>query len=92
MLIVLNKCYGGFGLSKQAVEALGLEDDYYGDVGRDDPTLIALIQEHGSEWASDPLAHLCVVEIPDEATDWEMDDYDGIETITYVVDGKLYHA
>ena len=23
MLIVLNKCYGGFGLSKQAVEALG---------------------------------------------------------------------
>ena len=58
MLVVLNKCYGGFGLSKQAVEALGLEDGYYGD----------------------------------EATDWEMDDYDGIETITYVVDGKLYHA
>ena len=92
MLIVLNKCYGGFGLSKQAVEALGLEDGYYGDVGRDDPTLIALIQEHGSEWVSGRCAKLRIVEIPEKATDWEMNEYDGIESITYVVGGKLYHA
>lgn len=33
-----------------------------------------------------------VVEIPEEATDWEIDEYDGQESITYVVDGKIYHA
>jgi redox-sensitive bicupin YhaK (pirin superfamily) len=35
---------------------------------------------------------LRLVEIPDTMTDWEKNDYDGIETITYVVDGKIYHA
>jgi hypothetical protein len=32
------------------------------------------------------------VAIPDEATDWELDEYDGFERVTYVVGGKLYHA
>lgn len=91
MLMVLNKCWGGFSLSEQAAEVLGL-DSGYSDIDPTDPDLIALIRERGSDWVSGRCAHLCIVEIPDEATDWEMNEYDGIETITYVVDGKLYHA
>ena len=91
MRIVLNKCYGGFGLSKQAIEILGYGNGYY-DGRRDDPALLALIDEKGEEWVSGYCADLGVVEIPDEATDWELDEYDGWETIIYVVNGKLYHA
>lgn len=34
---------------------------------------------------------LIIVDIPDEATDWQLQDYDGIESIIYVVDGKINH-
>jgi hypothetical protein len=91
MRFVLNRCWGGFSLSEQAAEALGLESGY-SDIRRDDPDLIALIEDAGSEWVSGHCASLAIVEIPDDATDWEMDEYDGIESITYVVGGKLYHA
>ena len=91
MRFVLNRCWGGFSLSEHAAEALGLESGYF-DIRRDDPDLIALIEDAGSEWVSGRCASLTIVEIPDDATDWEMDEYDGIESITYVVGGKLYHA
>ena len=91
MLVVLNKCFGGFSLSDRAAGVLGL-DGGYSYVDRTDPDLIALIQEHGSEWVSSIYANLRIVEIPDEVTDWEINEYDGLESITYVMDGKLYHA
>lgn len=47
---------------------------------RTDPVLIALIEERGSEWASGQHAKLGIVEVPDDAS-WEIDDYDGIESI-----------
>lgn len=94
MTFVLNKRYGGFGLSKFAVEKLGLEGKY--DFNCNDPLMVdalaSLIAEFGSEKCSGDSAKLKVVEIPDNCTDWEVNDYDGVETITYVVDGKLYHA
>ena len=92
MLFVLNKCYGGFSLSDFACEKLGVEDKYacLDDLELD--ALIALIAEYGSEKCSGSYAKLKVVEVPDETTDYEINDYDGVETITYVVDGKIYHA
>lgn len=90
MKFVLNKCYGGASLSDDAVKALG-RDGYY-DFKRQDADLIALIEEKGSEFCSGDCSHLFVVTVPEEATDWEIEDYDGIETIVYVVDGKLYHT
>ena len=86
MKFVLNKCYGGFGLSDWAKEQMGCSEPY-----RDDPEFITLVTNHGkkvSEW----YAKLVVVEIPDNTTDYEIDEYDGFESITYVVDGKIYHA
>lgn len=89
MKIVINECYGGYGLSNWALKELGIE--YAEDIARTDPRLIYLV-EYDAESTSGRYAELEVVEIPDNATDWEINEYDGLETITYVVDGKLYHT
>jgi len=52
------------------------------DIERDDPTLIQVVEELGKE-ASGSLAELKIVEIPDDVN-WEIDEYDGIETIDEV--------
>jgi len=90
MKIVVNHCFGGFGLSDEAVERLGLKSRY-DDIDRTDSRLVALVEED-AEKASGDFAELGVVEISDEATDWTIDEYDGIETVIYVVDGKLCYA
>jgi len=89
MKIVINDCYGGFGLSDIAVKALGLRNSR-SYIDRTDERLIALV-EACSDTASGPYAELKVVEIPDSATDWELEEYDGLESILAVVDGKIVH-
>lgn len=84
MKIVVNKCYGGFSLSEKAYEFLGLEWDGFGykysdDNLRTDTKLIECVETLGEE-ANGRWARLAVVEIPDDV-DWEIDNYDGIETI-----------
>lgn len=84
MKIVVNRCFGGFCLSKKAYEFLGLEWDGYGfkysdDKSRTDEKLIECIKTLGDK-ANGQYSQLEVVEIPDDV-DWEIDDYDGIETI-----------
>lgn len=136
MKVVINKCFGGFGLSPKAIkrylelkgkecffykqvkykhaggidryEKVELPDNrilsfttvtkdmgsvvegteelyaddtyfYYGDLERTDPLLVQVVEELGSDangWA----AALTIVDIPDDIS-WEIDDYDGIETI-----------
>jgi len=94
MKIVINKCYGGFGLTKAVFDELGIEYDEYGYINNEDlgiqtddymayrasPKLIAAIEKVGIKESTAPLAELAVVEIPDDV-DWEIDEYDGIETI-----------
>lgn len=95
MKIVLNKCYGGFSLSEFACEKLGCgpyDYDYSETLSRTDEKLIDLIETYGSEKCSGEHSAIVVVEIPDEATDWEFDEYDGVEFVTYVIDGKIHHA
>lgn len=92
MVFVLNKCYGGFSLSDFACEKLGVEDGYLTLDELTIDALASLIREYGSEKCSGRHAKLEVVEIPDNCTDFEIDEYDGFERITYVVNGKIYHA
>jgi len=89
MKIVVNKCYGGYGLSNKALNILGIK--YEGDIERTDPRLVKVV-EADAEKASGHYAKLKVVEIPDEATDYSVDEYDGFESVIYVVDGKLHWA
>lgn len=113
MKVVINKCFGGFGISDQAFElllskkgieyervqgapVLGYDTWNYYDKGfagdpnhqiydfqfedkRDDPELIAVIEELGEKaygWAAD----LKIVEIPDDV-EWYVEEYDGREWI-----------
>lgn len=131
MKVVVNKCFGGFGLSPKASEMVmkrkglgcfryrqtkfkfsdGKEEYtrcnedighglihymtkdlgektsklpnecywYYGNLARTDADLIAIVEELG-EKANGDFASLKIIDIPDDI-EWEIDDYDGIETI-----------
>lgn len=95
MKIVINDKFGGFSLPDGFIEEHNLswaeiEDyewgDYYpGYKKRACPKLVQYLEEHPNECGS-----LVIIEIPDETTDWTVSDYDGLETLHYVVDGKLY--
>jgi hypothetical protein len=130
MKLVVNKCYGGFGLSPIAIlEYLKLKgkdcffykqnyddklyhrielsdasnydltltkdygatvkDDwkafepdyfYYGNIERTDLDLVKVVEMLGEKQSSGSLSELRVVEIPD-GVQWELDEYDGIESI-----------
>lgn len=92
MKFVLNKCYGGFSLSKEACDILHCNSYDYGDYyKRSCEELIEVVEKLGDN-ASGKFAKLRVVEIPDEATDYLIDEYDGAEKLTFVVDGRIYFA
>ena len=82
MKVVINRCYGGFGLSKKAYEYLGLAWDGYGykyNDNRTDTKLVECVETLG-DIASGSLAELKVVEIPNDV-EWYIDNYDGIEWV-----------
>jgi hypothetical protein len=83
MKIVINGDFGGFGC--------GVADEYQDFVyqleeERNNPELVAFVENHPYKCGD-----LRVVVIPDTATDWEIDEYDGNESVIYVVNGKIYH-
>lgn len=83
--IVINTCYGGFGVSKEVADILGLEwNDSYGavsehDIKRDDPLLVEAVERLGDK-AGYEYASLKVVEIPDDV-EWQIEEYDGNEWV-----------
>jgi hypothetical protein len=82
MKVVINKCFGGFGLSQKAYNELGIPWDEYGhgrDIDRSCPELVKVVEALG-EAADGTYAKLCVVEIPDDV-EWEISEYDGYERI-----------
>ena len=86
--IVLNKCYGGFHIPYAVCQSLGCTK--YDEIDRDHPALVEFVEEYGEY--QEGFSRLRVITIPDEATDWEVNEYDGFESVTYVVDGKIHHA
>ena len=89
MKLVINSCYGGFGLSDKGLQMLGIEDEY--DLERNDPKLVEVVETLGKE-ANSEFAELEVVELPEDTTDYSIMEYDGLETVVYVVNGKLHWA
>lgn len=83
--VVINECYGGFGLSDEAVEkymALSgqTEKDFaHRDIPRDDPYLVQVVRELG-EKANGSHAKLKIVEIPGDVS-WHIAEYDGNEWV-----------
>ena len=87
MKIIINDCFGGFGVREDVLEKFGLSEADEKTI-RFDPNLITLIES--GEDINDDYSDLVVVEIPDNATDWFIDEYDGSEEIICVVDGMLH--
>ena len=83
MKIVVNRCFGGYNLSEEAYEYLGLLWTGYGLAYCDDrinPKLVKCVETLGRKANGSPAADLRVIEIPNDV-DWEIHDYDGYETI-----------
>ena len=89
MKFVINDCFGGYGFSIDFLLKYGKE---IGSLKRNDPKLVAAVEEFGLRKASGTYSALCIKEIPDDATDYYIDEYDGAETLIYVRDGKLHWA
>ena len=83
MKIVINACYGGFGLSKEALALFNersgtiITHDY--DIKRNDPILVEVVEQLG-EAANSRFAELKVLEIPDDVQ-WIVEEYDGAEWV-----------
>lgn len=86
MEYVINDAFGGFYIPDAALSLMdgccAWED---GDNVRTHPALIEWVKNNRNRTS------LAVVIIPEEATDWELDEYDGFEHIIAVVDGKIVH-
>ena len=91
--IVINRCFGGFGLSQEALIELQKRNDKFvyllddgilhlntEDVERDNPNLVEGVEKLGSLRASSDYAKLKIVEIPDDV-DYTIAEYDGIEWV-----------
>jgi len=85
MKVVINGCFGGFGLSDAALDEYKSRSDitdpdfYYYDIPRDCPVLVAMVEEQGTA-INGAFSDLKVVEIPD-GINWYIEDYDGREHI-----------
>lgn len=81
--VVINRCYGGFGLSQKAQdlykEKTGKQEVFDWEIDRSCPHLVQIVEVLGSE-ASARYADLKVVEIPEDIS-WYLDDYDGMEKV-----------
>jgi hypothetical protein len=101
MKVLVNDCYGGYGISleaellyltKKGISFELLEERYgngkylidgeetYCEIRRDDPILIEVVEEIGSEKASGMHAELSISEIPD-GCHYSIHEYDGTEYI-----------
>ena len=76
--IVINDCFGGFGLSQKTVDLLKLEDSHDW-IERDDPGLVKVVEALGKR-ANSRCAKLRIVEIPADV-EWQIEDHKGIEYI-----------
>ena len=97
MKIVINRCFGRFGLSPKAFVMLNelgykyshnseFEGDYHMRANSD---LIDIVEQLGNN-ANGLCSRLKIIEIPDNATDWRIMNYDGDEEVIYVVDGIIH--
>ncbi len=83
--IVINNCYGGFGLSERAFreykKLAGIVDPEFYDrnIPRDDPYLVKIVRELGMS-ANGPHANLKIVEVPGDV-EWDVSEYDGVEWV-----------
>ena len=88
--VVYNACYGGFGLSDEALtrmKELGYTGDasvcynnkyvYLYGCARHDPILVQVVEELGKK-ANSPASDLCIAEV---SGPYRIEEHDGSETV-----------
>lgn len=95
--VVINRCYGGFSLSDEAIKlwaekkeklsgvpAFPKNEHHQGrNVARDDPCLIEVVRELGPR-ANGRCAELQIVTVPERYRDtWKIGEYDGFEHLDW---------
>lgn len=91
MKVIINNCFGGFGIRKDIVTNFGYNAfDCYSDALRTDPRIITMV-ESGEEVGA-PYSNLIVATIPDDVTDWWIEEYDGLEELWYIGGGDTYRT
>ena len=83
MKIVINRCFGGFGLSEVALnrykQETGKDHVYDWEILRDDPVLVSIVEELTEDsWGA--YSELAIVEVP-AGVEWEIAEYDGTEWV-----------
>lgn len=86
--VVINNCYGGFGLSDKALELIAqrkntTERINHWGLQRDDADLIAVIEELGTA-AEGNCSELKIEEF-DKGVCYTISEYDGSESIEYYI-------
>ena len=86
--VVLNNCYGGFGLSDKALELIAKRKNTtdrisHWSLQRDDKDLIAVVEELGTA-AEGRCSELIILEF-DEGVEYDISEYDGSESIEYYI-------
>jgi len=91
MKVVINGCFGGFGLSEKALDRyneLAMRDpsritnkeiEYHYSIERNDPLLVQVVEELGAG-ADNKYSELKIVDIPDDI-EWYIHEYDGLEAV-----------
>ena len=81
--IVINIEYGAFHVPQELIKAYGWNKNYiYSDEIRTDPALIEWVEKN-------PDDELAIVYIPDNATEYYIEEYDGFETVLALINDKF---
>lgn len=85
MFVVIHGGYGSFHVPYEVCEIIGC--DFYDDDMkiRTNPVFIDWVAKNNT-------GALEVVELPNTATDYYITEYDGMERLLYVLDGKIHWA
>lgn len=91
MKIIVHPSYGGFHCPAELRSKFTPDSIDYGyfwsveeeEMFRTNPEAVAWVETHDCD--------LRVAEIPEQATDYEITEYDGAEDIIYVMDGRICH-
>ena len=84
MKVVINTCYGDFGLSEASLEdykkRAGITDPNFGywQIPRDNEHLVAMVEEGVN--LDGQFSELKIVEVPDDVN-WYIEEYDGMEHV-----------
>lgn len=85
MKYVINRGYGRFMLPMDVVNVLGCDPYLDTEEIRKSPLLVEYVERHSP-------VDLAVVIIPDEATDYQVFEYDGAEQVWFVLEGMMVRA